>query len=207
MQGTIIENLSGRKLSVLVILLIIAQIICFLIGGLIAPTPASSQNILGTPCKDIRINGSEPGGKKWFYSRGKGSCIPVDMNRFSFDNHHQAYQVVYTFQMPVPRNSMQLDYSRWQQNLIGVLQVDIVYHSQIEIAPRTKITLDARLAYRNKGDPDDGWKPYAASVVERILDCSIDDIVLFCRHWSNIIIIVVWYHYLNLDLYFMIIIF
>lgn len=35
--------------------------------------------------------------------------------------------------MPVPRNSMQLDYSRWQQNLIGVLQVDIVYNSQIEI--------------------------------------------------------------------------
>lgn len=44
------------------------------------------------------------------------------------------------------------------------------------IAPRTKITLDARLAYRNKGDPDDAWKPYAASVVERILDCSIDDV-------------------------------
>lgn len=110
--------------------------------------------------------------------------------------------------MPVPRNKMQLDYSRWQQNLIGVLQVDIAYHSQIEIgdllkyiyththifmckmlcvvmhinvfflfvAPRTKITLDARLAYRNKGDLDDDWKPYAASVVERILDCSIDNV-------------------------------
>lgn len=35
MQGTIIENLSGKKLSVLVMLLIIAQIVCFLIGGLI----------------------------------------------------------------------------------------------------------------------------------------------------------------------------
>lgn len=35
MQGTIIENLSGKKLSVLVVLLIIGQIICFLIGGLI----------------------------------------------------------------------------------------------------------------------------------------------------------------------------
>ena len=35
MQGTIIENLSGRKLSVLVILLIIGQIISFLIGGLV----------------------------------------------------------------------------------------------------------------------------------------------------------------------------
>jgi len=99
--------------------------------------------------------------------------------------------------MPVPRNSRQLDYSRWQQNLIGVLQVDISYTSQIEIgnvsaavktfvncdfdiafsiAPRTKITQDARLAYRNKGDPDNAWKPYAASIVERILDCSIDKV-------------------------------
>lgn len=40
--------------------------------------------------------------------------------------------------MPVPRSSMQLDYSRWQQNLIGVLQVDIVYHSQIEIGDLSK---------------------------------------------------------------------
>ncbi|KAK2589041.1 hypothetical protein KPH14_001881 [Odynerus spinipes] len=175
MQGTIIENLSGKKLSVLVILLIIAQVVCFLIGGLIAPTPATSQNILSTPCEDIRINGSEPGAGKWFYSRGKGSCNPVDIDHFSLDSHHQAHQVVYTFQMPVPRNSLPLDYSRWQQNLIGVLQVDIVYHSQIQIAPRAKITLDARLAYRNKGDPDNEWKPYAASIVERILDCSIDD--------------------------------
>ncbi|XP_050459588.1 protein wntless [Cataglyphis hispanica] len=172
MQGTIIENLSGKKLSVLVILLIIAQIVCFLIGGLIAPTPASSQNILGTACKDLSVNGSDQ--NKWFYSRGKGSCIPVDMHHFNFDNHQQAYQVVYTFQMPVPRNNKQLDYSRWQQNLIGVLQVDISYNSQIQIASRTKITLDARLAYRNKNDPEDMWKPYAASIVERILDCSID---------------------------------
>ncbi|XP_024942910.1 protein wntless isoform X2 [Cephus cinctus] len=172
MQGTIIENLSGKKLSVLVVLLIIAQIVCFLIGGLVAPRPASSQNILGTPCRDIRINGSEPGGGKWFYSRGKGSCIPVRFEEF--DNHHQAFQVVYVFQMPIPRANEVLDYSRWQQNLIGVLQVDITYHSQMEIAPKTKITLDARLAYRNKGDPDDAWKPYGASVVERILECSID---------------------------------
>ncbi|XP_014602353.1 PREDICTED: protein wntless isoform X1 [Polistes canadensis] len=175
MQGTIIENLSGKKLSVLVIMLIIAQIVCFLIGGFIAPTPATSQNILGTPCEDIRINGTEPGAGKWFYSRGKGSCTYVDINHFSLDSHHQAHQVVYTFLMPGPRGNLQLDYSRWQQNLIGVLQVDIVYHSQIQIAPRNKITLDARLAYRNKEDPEDAWKPYASSIIERILDCSIDD--------------------------------
>lgn len=44
------------------------------------------------------------------------------------------------------------------------------------IAPRTKITLDSRLAYRNKEDPDGAWKPYASSIIERILDCSIDDV-------------------------------
>lgn len=142
MQGTIIENLSGKKLFVLVVLLIIAQVVCFLIGGLIgesrsqkfilaqpayffymcvsvcfycyffnyffllifcftdaAPTPASSQNILGTACQDVRINGSEPGAGKWFYSRGKGACTPVDMHKFTYDSHHQAYQVVYTFQV------------------------------------------------------------------------------------------------------------
>ncbi|XP_020295180.1 protein wntless [Pseudomyrmex gracilis] len=172
MQGTIIENLSGKKLSVLVMLLIIGQIVCFLIGGLIAPTPASSQNILGTPCKDVSVNGSD--NNKWFYSRGKGSCTSVDTHQYSFDNYGQPYEIVYAFQMPVPRSNMQLDYSRWQQNLIGVLQVDISYTSQIQIASRTKITLDARLAYRNKGDSDDAWKPYASSVVERNLDCSID---------------------------------
>ncbi|EFN73869.1 Integral membrane protein GPR177 [Camponotus floridanus] len=171
MQGTIIENLSGKKLSLLVILLIIAQIVCFLIGGLIAPTPASSQNILGTQCKDTSINGSDE--NKWFYSRGNGSCTSVDDTHFSSDTHQQPYQIVYTFQMPVPRNNLDLDYSRWQQNLIGVLQVDIRYNSEVEIARRTLITLDARLAYRSK-DPQDVWKPYASSTVERILDCSID---------------------------------
>lgn len=47
------------------------------------------------------------------------------------------------------------------------------------LAPRTKITLDARLAYRNAGDADDDWKPYAASLVERNLECSIDDVRVF----------------------------
>lgn len=43
--------------------------------------------------------------------------------------------------MPVPRNSLQLDYSRWQQNLIGVLQVDISYISHVEIGNITVIDI------------------------------------------------------------------
>lgn len=175
MQGTIIENLSGKKLSVLVVLLIIAQIICILIGGLVAPKPATSQGILATACKDDRVNGSEPGSGKWYYARGKGACEAVDMTKHHIESQYQAYQVVYTFQMPLPRSGNELDYSRWQQNLIGVLHIENVYHSQLQVAPMSPIVLDARLAYRNKGDPDDAWKHYASSRVERILDCSIGD--------------------------------
>lgn len=35
MSGTILENLSGKKLTILVSFLLLCQLICFLIGGLI----------------------------------------------------------------------------------------------------------------------------------------------------------------------------
>lgn len=35
MAGTILENLSGRKLSILVSTLLVCQVVCFLVGGLI----------------------------------------------------------------------------------------------------------------------------------------------------------------------------
>lgn len=63
----------------------------------LAPTPASSQNILGTPCKVVSVNGSYDR-NTWFYSRGEGSCTSVDMHHFTLDTQ-QAYQVVYTFQV------------------------------------------------------------------------------------------------------------
>ncbi|XP_051162661.1 protein wntless [Leptopilina boulardi] len=175
MQGTIIENLSGRKLSVLVSLLIIGQITSFLIGGLIAPTPSNTQTILGYTCKDVRINGTIPN-DKWYYSRGKGACNLVDLHTFDdYESHLKAFQVVFTFQMPLPRDKVQLDYSRWHHSLIGVLHVEMAYHSKITIPPRTKLTIDARLGYRNKEDPDDAWKMYASSEFERNLECSISN--------------------------------
>ncbi|KPJ14037.1 Protein wntless [Papilio machaon] len=170
MTGTIIENLSGRKLAVLVTFLLLCQVTCFLIGGLIAPTPANAQNILGTVCKDTTTMKNDT--KTWFYNRGKGSCKTVDLG----DMHQDLSEtdVVFAFQMPVPRDSRTLDFSRWQQNLIGVLQVDLKYHSQMEVKPRSTITIDARLAYKNKGDADDAWKLYTQSVEKRHLDCDID---------------------------------
>lgn len=73
----------------------------------LAPTPASSQNILGTLCKVISVNGTYDE-NTWFYSRGEGACNRVDMHYFSLDTHQQAYEVVYTFQVYNLQNYIQL---------------------------------------------------------------------------------------------------
>lgn len=170
MTGTIIENLSGRKLAVLVAFLLLCQVICFMIGGLVAPMPANAQNILATVCKDTTVLKNDT--SKWFYIRGNGACETVQLG----DTIHEFSEtdLVFTFQMPIPRQNEILDFSRWQQNLIGVLIFDVKYHSQMEIQPRSTVTIDARLAYRNKGDQDDAWKLYTQSVENRHLECDIE---------------------------------
>ncbi|XP_052745145.1 protein wntless-like [Bicyclus anynana] len=171
MVGTIIKNLSGRKLTVLVTFLLLCQVVCFLIGGLVAPAPVNAQSILGTVCKDTSIMKNDT--TKWYYYHGAGKCEKIDLNSI----HHEVSErdIVYAFQMLVPRESFTYEYSRWQQNLIGVLQVDILYHPQMEATPRRSIKIDARLAYRNKGDPDDAWKLYTQSREKRVLYCDIDN--------------------------------
>lgn len=34
-------------------------------------------------------------------------------------------------QMPLPRDNKDLDYSRWQHNLIGIIQIEVAYDKQI----------------------------------------------------------------------------
>lgn len=43
MAGTILENLSGKKLSILVGTLLICQLVCFLIGGLVGMLMMNEQ--------------------------------------------------------------------------------------------------------------------------------------------------------------------
>lgn len=78
--------------------------------------------------------------------------------------------------MPLPREGKQLDYSRWQQNIIGILQADISYKEDVMMDPHAVVTIDARLAYRNKGDKDDDWKHYASSLEQRELDCTGENV-------------------------------
>lgn len=139
-----------------------------------APVPASVQTILATICKDVP--GSHNDTNIWLYSRGEDHCQTLD--HIDIENHDtkMANQIVFVFQMPLPREGRQLDYSRWQQNLIGVLQTDIAYDANILLKPHTKMSIDARLAYRNKGDHDQDWKYLASSLETRDLDCFADNV-------------------------------
>nr|CAD7446527.1 unnamed protein product [Timema bartmani] len=97
--------------------------------------------------------------KKLFASPQRVQLVPSDPNlRPTVLVTSVANQLVFVFQIPLPRDMKQLDYSRWQQNLIGILQLDIAYYTDIEMEERIIITLDSKLGYRNKGDPDDDWK-------------------------------------------------
>ncbi|XP_032597483.1 protein wntless [Drosophila grimshawi] len=172
MSGTILENLSGRKLSILVSSLMLCQVVCFLMGGLFAPVPAGHQTVLGSKCRDVP--GRQNDTSFFLYSRGNGACKSLQDIDIEQDELKMANQLVYVFQMPLPRDNNTLQYSRWQQNLIGVLQVDIAYDSASELREPPKelqLTIDTRLAYRNQKDADTDWKLYAHSVEQRYLDC------------------------------------
>ncbi|VEN40780.1 unnamed protein product [Callosobruchus maculatus] len=168
MPGTILENLSGKKLSVLVTVLLACQIGCFLVG-LIAPSPATSQGILSTVCVD-----HDPKNKdinRWFtrscptqvHLTDRQSTIGLDAN-----------SLVFVVEMPL----YALDYSRWQQNLVGVLQIDMVYQEDQKILdPVIELTLDCHLAYsdKDKGGSKTPWQYYAHSEVKRYMECTFND--------------------------------
>lgn len=61
------------------------------------------------------------------------------------------------------------DFSRWQQSLVGVLQIDMVYKKgQKLVNLMMELTLDAHLAYSDKTDQTKGdWILYKEAVTKR----------------------------------------
>ena len=147
--GTVLENLSTKKLLLLFGLFLGILVGCFLLGGLIAPNPANVQNVLSTRCLDMTQKKRD----KWFYPRGNGRCQNVP----DFEDEKlqmlrtSSNQIVFAFQLPLPKNGIQLKFSRWFQNLISVLAFEIEYKEKLQFKPGSFITLDARIGYRNEG--------------------------------------------------------
>ncbi len=111
MAEAIIEQMSNRKLGYVLATLSTILVFCFLIGALVSPSPNTSMQYLATKCVD------KSGGKNkdvWFYSRGKGACQRIERfdDQEAADMELTANHIVFTFQMPLPRDNIQIDYSR-----------------------------------------------------------------------------------------------
>ena len=70
----------------------------------------------------------------YFILQGKknfGTCQRIHSLEEQEYGHMTAENVVFAFQMPLPKNNMHLTFSRWQQSLIGVLSLDIEYEEEV----------------------------------------------------------------------------
>ena len=92
------------------IILILCQVLSFLAGAIFAPSPTNSEQLLGVKCYDPE---PERNDNKWFSPRAKGGCISIDKIAETAENIElNADNVVFAFQMPLPRFGINLDYSR-----------------------------------------------------------------------------------------------
>ena len=115
MAGAIIENMSGRKLAFVGGILVVCQVLSFLVGAIFAPSPNNSEQMLATKCydRDGPGNGKNRDDSKWFYTRGKGSCETIDnIPEKAETTVLTADNVVFAFQMPLPKHGDEIDYSR-----------------------------------------------------------------------------------------------
>ena len=126
MTGAIIENMSTRKLSYVCGSACVALLFFSILTAIYSPSPNASMQYLATKCVD-KSGGKDT--KSWFWPRGKGSCQKIDR----FDDPEASKQqltadhIVFAFQLPHPRDNVQIDFSRWQQTLMSVLSMDIEY--------------------------------------------------------------------------------
>ena len=116
MAGAIIETISGRKLAILGGILTLCQVLSFLVGAIFAPSPNNSEQLLAVKCYDPDGPGygSERNENKWFTPRVKGGCNSIDKIAESAPNVALAADnVVFAFQMPLPKQGINIDYSRY----------------------------------------------------------------------------------------------
>ncbi|XP_076462861.1 protein wntless homolog isoform X2 [Babylonia areolata] len=175
MAGVVLETLSTKKLSILVLTLFLGLIAFFLVGGLIAPAPYST--IVSTPitCVD-RHEGLK---KKPFIPRGGGSCeFVTDLSDPKIDAQGiTANMIVFSQWLPLPRDDTQLQMSRWFQTMHTVIDIKVEYDPKNPLPDDKKpeLMLDTTLYRRDASDGDQDWKEYASAKVSRRLDCTIDE--------------------------------
>ncbi|KRY85781.1 Protein wntless -like protein [Trichinella pseudospiralis] len=176
--GAVIENLSSRKLYILFTILGIVQVIFFLVGGLLAPSPSSHMEHLMRICVDRSLGQDN----RWFYVRPKDGCPEELSDLGTIENPYllatgDPRELVFVAQMPNPRNDIQLEFSRWFQWLLGLLVVQTEYsqNPQWKMGTNPELRLEVRMGYKTHDDPAHVWHELTSATVSRRLRCTIED--------------------------------
>lgn len=82
--------------------------------------------------------------------------------------------------MPLPRNGMQLSYSRWMQNLLTLIIPEVLYDTRIsgnspsgDQQINATVIMNVRLGVKNHGDAK--WKEYyRKDRLKRAITCRIE---------------------------------
>ncbi|XP_071953399.1 protein wntless homolog [Antedon mediterranea] len=159
MAGVILENLSTKKLFGFCVILLIVQIICFLVGGLIAPKPTDANSHLTTKCVDPADNVH-----KWFIPNGPGECSKVANFEEAARKYFDANQIVFSLQMPHRPYNM----SRSFQFILTMLRLETQYQLTVPDAPE-EMTMIVRVGYRDSEYED--WKELTRVTETRKLEC------------------------------------
>lgn len=160
MNGTIIENLSNRKLIILLISLFSIQLICFYIGAFIAPAPSSYEQFTAHRClkedrSHLAIQRS--------YTKNMENHVTKNCHSIYGDHENTTFVV----QLPFPRDKIVLNYSRWMQSLLLIISVEFNYEPMLmgnngakqSVEAELELHMDVDLGVMNRGDTD--WKLYA----------------------------------------------
>lgn len=179
MTGVVLETLNIRKLLAFGLCMLLVQLTSFLIGGLLSPSPNSTEQILMSRCVDR--SGDV---KKWLYVRhfdvnvSGSNCDNLldsgDLDEVAPDDLGEN-QLVFIAQFPHPRDGYKLTMTRWFQQILAVLTFDMKHKFGRKIPTLdAPVRLDIRLGYRNRGDVRDVWHELAHSVERRPLRCVLD---------------------------------
>ncbi|GFR64492.1 protein wntless [Elysia marginata] len=176
MAGVVLETLGTKKLSVLIISLLLVLAAFFLIGGLVSPAPNNVIDTIAMNCVD-KQKLWQLGTSKPFLPRGKNACYHIDSLHEDQAKKVDPNQIVFSQWIPFIKKHNQLSMSRWFQNLIGVVDLEIEFTSKNPYSEEKspEMLLEARLYGRFKDETDDDWRLIAASQERRTLECAIEN--------------------------------
>ena len=149
----------------------------FLIGAVLSPAPSSTEQLLAIKCIP-----DDPRQLSIPRYKFKPTIQPKNCRQINDPSHVNA-SVVFAFQLPLPREGIELDFSRWMSYLLTMITPEVSYASWMGKpgSPKTgddfingTLVMNVRLAVKNEGETE--WKEYHVKKnLKRNINCWIPE--------------------------------